>query len=276
MRPIAISMTAKGLLSLVGFTIGFLVNGLECGALGLVMAWLATLFAYDLPQALAIPEARLDPPRFDPTKLARLFGRALPLGITISLVALSASIPRGFVKQERDFAEVGVFAAARPAVNPGIIVINALGQSATPRLARLHADGARREFLALFGKMMLLALGLGGAGILVAFLIGGPVLRLLFRPEYAEHVDLLVWLMIAAGLDYAASIIGYAMTAARVFRSQVPLFAVVCAVTFIGCRLWTGRFGLVGAAFGIILAKSVQLAGSAILLAIRMRRGATT
>src|SRR5262249_13409801 len=149
--------------------------------------------------------------------------------------SLTTSVPRIFIERGRGFAELGIFTAIAYLMNPGTIVITAIGLSATPRLARLFADGDRSEFIVLFAKMTLLALAFGVAGVIVAILIGEPLLRLLFHPDFADHVDLLVWLMIVAGLGYVGSIAGYAMRAARIDRGQVPLFLIVCGVTALGC-----------------------------------------
>jgi O-antigen/teichoic acid export membrane protein len=271
MSPIAISMMLKGGLLLAAFSVGIEFGSIEFAALLLALAWGVSFLLYDLPQAMATRSICLGARHFDRAILASLFVRALPLGIASFLLALTASLPRVFVERERGFAELGIFSALAYLMSPGAIVVSALAVSTTPRLARLFADGNREAFLGLFAKMMFLALALAIAGVLVAIVAGGPVLRILFRPEFAEHVDLLVWLMVAAGLAYLSSIVASSMTAARVLRSQVPLFIVVSLVTALGCWLWTGPFGLLGAAWALILAGLAQLLGSSLLLGLALR-----
>jgi O-antigen/teichoic acid export membrane protein len=270
MRPIALSMTLKGILSLAAFSVGLAVGGLELATLGLALAWLAVLVGYDWPTARANHGDRLDPPGRDFGRLGRLFLQTLPLGIAIFLVALTASVPPFFIEPERGFRELGVFSALAYLMLPGTLIVNALGQSATPRLASSFADD-RRAFLVLFAKMLALAMGLGVAGVLVAIVLGRPVLALVYRPEYAEHVDLLAWLMVAAGVGYVGSMFGYALTAARILHGQAILFAFVCGATALGCWLWVGPFGLVGAAWGLLFAAGVQLVGSVALFALGLR-----
>ena len=79
---------------------------------------------------------------------------------------------------------------------PGTLVMNALGQSATPRLAALFGSD-RRAFLGLFAKMLLMAAGFGVAGVLSALVLGERVLSFLYKPDYVR-VDLFAWLMAAA------------------------------------------------------------------------------
>jgi O-antigen/teichoic acid export membrane protein len=99
---------------------------------------------------------------------------------------------------------------------------------------------------------------LGGAAILVALVAGRDILTLLYRPEYAQQKDLFVWLMVAAGLGYISSFLGYGMTAARYFRIQIPLFAAATVTAAIACLWLIPIMGSLGAAIALILAAIVQ------------------
>jgi O-antigen/teichoic acid export membrane protein len=273
MRPIAISMMLRGSLSLLALGVGVVWGGgLWAGVVGLVVVWTLLLVAYDVPQVAGGERAI---PRWDARKLGRLFVLALPLGVVLFLIALNVSLPRLFVKRESGLRELGIFTALSYLMVAGSTVVNALGQAATPRLALLINSGDRRRFLRLLGKLLLLGVGIGVAGVLVAWIGGDPLLTLLYRPEYAEHSGLFVWLMAAAGLGYVASFLGYGMTAARFLRIQVVLFAVVCAATSLGCWLWVPTLKLEGAALALVLANGVQLVGSAGILWFGMIRQRT-
>jgi O-antigen/teichoic acid export membrane protein len=100
------------------------------------------------------------------------------------------------------------------------------------------------------------------AGVLVSVFAGYQLLGLLYRHEYAVYNNVLIWLMIVAGMCYITSFLGYGMTAARYFRVQLPLFMVVVAVTF-GASLWLiPRFALTGAALAMGVGALAQLVGS--------------
>src|SRR5262249_26231587 len=98
--------------------------------------------------------------------------------------------------------------------------------------------------------------------VLVAVVLGGPLLTLLYTPEYAGHQVLLIWLMAAAGLGFVGSFLGYGMTAARYFRVQLPLFAGTALVSAGACVVLIPRFGLLGGALAATAGAGFQVAAS--------------
>jgi O-antigen/teichoic acid export membrane protein len=70
----------------------------------------------------------------------------------------------------------------------------------------------------------------------------------------------------AAWLGYLGSVLGYALTAARSFRAQAPLYGATLLAIVVGCMILIPPFGLVGAALAMAAGSVVQLAfGWAIL-----------
>ncbi len=205
-------------------------------------------------------------PRWEWRRLASLAYLAAPLGMVMMLDTLNASIPRYFVEEYLDQASLGVFGAIGYLAVTGTMIIGAVGPSITPRLARAFARQDKQEFLAVCLKLAGLGAALGLAGILVAYVAGPLVLTILYGPEYAAHADLLVWVMCAAAVAYVASFGGYAITAARYFRAQIPLFALVAAGNALACWWLIPRWGLRGAALSLMIAAAVQLSGTLLIL----------
>ena len=98
-----------------------------------------------------------------------------------------------------------------------------------------------------------------------AVVLGRWVLALMFRAEYAGYSGLLTALMVAGALGYMASLLGYAVTAARSFRPQMPLFVVVTIASLVSSALLIPAYGLAGAAIATGISSAVQLAGLALL-----------
>jgi O-antigen/teichoic acid export membrane protein len=188
------------------------------------------------------------------------------------LVSLNANLPRYAIEHNLGIAELGAYAAVASFITAGSTVVNALGQAATPRLARHAASGQPREFLRLTAKLGAVVLCLGVSGVALAILAGRPLLTLAYRPEYAAYTALLTGLLAAAIPAYLAAAMGYAVTAARSFDAQVPLFCVVAAVSGCASFLLVPRYGLTGAAIAVAIAAVAQIAGQGFILGRAVRR----
>jgi O-antigen/teichoic acid export membrane protein len=92
---------------------------------------------------------------------------------------------------------------------------------------------------------------------------GSWLLTALFRAEYGRLQNVFVILMVSAGFSYLASVLGYALTAARRFYCQLPIFAIALVVTAVMCAWLTPRIGLRGAAIGAAAGSLTQLLGAA-------------
>ncbi len=294
MDRIAKSLMIKGPLSLFLLAVGVLLTGSVLGGVvGLAIAWLAVLVAYDIPSGALMlqstsknlgrnfqtaPLSRIGnirahlQPRWDSKTLRKLIGLALPLGVVMMLTSLNANIPRYIIERYLGERELGIFAALAYLIVAGGIVVSALGESASPRLAKYYATGNRSAFQSLLLKLVGIAALLGGVGVSVALVAGRQILTLLYRPEYAEQTGLFVWLMVAAGINYIASFLGYGMTAARYFRAQMPLFFLVTSTSALVCFWLVPSKGLQGAVIALIVAALVQTIFSLGVIVYAIRR----
>jgi O-antigen/teichoic acid export membrane protein len=262
----AVSLAARGLLGIVALALALGWSG----NLALALAWMllartAVYFVYDSTYALRnIQEQRTRGTwRRQAAAQWAIFKQSLPLGIVLMLGAMVISAPRYLVAHSLGERELGVFSAICSLATAGNLLVNSLGQAATPRLARLYAAGDAHGFRALSLKMAGLGAVLGLVGLLGVITLGPFVITLVYRPEYARQASLLTVAMAAAGAGFVASLLGYAITAARRFREQMPLQAACLAATLLSAYLLIPRMGLIGAAVSAGIGSIVQIAAEA-------------
>jgi hypothetical protein len=77
--------------------------------------------------------------------------------------------------------------------------------------------------------------------------------------------------MAAGGVLFMAQFLGFGLTAAGYYHSQVVLNILANVSLFATCYWLVARQGLLGAIFAMLIAAIVQLAGSALVLVIGMR-----
>jgi O-antigen/teichoic acid export membrane protein len=205
-------------------------------------------------------------PALEWRRIARLARESTPLGVILLLGSLQVNVPRYFVQHDGGEVALGLFAAAYQLTSAGTIVVQALGGGAAPRLARAAAAGDVSAFSAFARKLVLGAAGLGVLGVATSLLVGKPVLEIVFRAEFGAAAGVLVVLSAAAGVGFVATLLGYALTAARVITVQPLLLSASLAVATAGCAVLVPAYGAEGAAWALVLGSLVQAIWSAIAL----------
>jgi O-antigen/teichoic acid export membrane protein len=266
MSRIALSMMGRAVMSVAALGIALCVTGsIAAASMALAAARIAALLLFDI--RTGEPLARTN--RAERLTILRT---ALPLGLVLMLVTLNTNLPRYAIEQKLGTRELGAFAGVASFLTGGNTVVNALGQSATPRLARFFAGGDRHGFRRLTVQLTILSAGLGAAGIAGALLLGAPLLRILYRAEFAQYAGVLAAVMTAAIPVYIAGTLGYVITSVRAFDAQLPLFCAVAASCAAASWLLVPRLGLMGAPAALAIAACVQVAGELVILARAFRR----
>jgi O-antigen/teichoic acid export membrane protein len=287
MDRVALSMMLRGPSALVLVGVGVLLTtDLIWATVGLVIAFALTLVGYDFPvgrrtlgsvqqtedrQLLNASQTVSLHPRWEASTLTRLVWLSLPLGCVMMLISLRTNIPRYFVEHYLGERELGIFAAMIYLMVVGNQLVVALGRSATPRLANHYAHGNVGAFRVLLFKLIGIGALVGVMGVLGAALWGRGILQVLYRPEYAEHPSVFLWLMIAAAFSHMASFLGYAMTAARQFWAQIPLFVAVNALTVVTCFWLVPSLGLKGGAISYAISMATELLCSLVVVGLALR-----
>jgi O-antigen/teichoic acid export membrane protein len=283
MAEISKSLISRALLSVLGLGIATYVSrNLLWGLAGILLARTIVLFGYDISgrtqgfggQPKWFCRSELLRPRFDLRVQGELLWLSFPLGIVVLLGCLNSSIPSFFIKQALGERDLGIFSTLGFMVSVGNMAVVSLGQSAFTRLARSYATGNLAAFGALLSKLLVFGAMIGVCGMIVSKLAGRQILTGLFRPEYADRAELLPWIMAAGGVLFMAQFLGFGMTAAGLYNSQVVL-NILANVSLFAASYWLiTRQGLLGAILAMLIAAIVQLGGSVMTLVIGVQKRA--
>jgi len=280
MAEISKSLMARAPLSLLGLAIiTYFSRSLLWGLTGIVLARAIVCFGYDMRERTHGLRghskwfSRSDglTPRFDARVHRELLWLSFPLGVVVLLTALNSSVPSYFIKHALGERDLGIFSALGLMISAGNMAVVSLGQSAFTRLAKSYANGDLLAFSSLLGKLLAFGAALGICGMIISKCAGRQILTILFRPEYAEHADLLPWIMAAGGVLFMAQFLGFGMTAAGYYNSQVTLNILANVSLFAACSWLVARQGLLGAIIAMLIAAIVQLAGSVMVLVAGLR-----
>ena len=279
MRLISASLTARGVLALLGLTAALLLTrSIVWGAGAICLSWAGIAAFYDARRGRQIQVAdgslsgRIpNRPCFDVRALSALTRLASPLGVVAVLWSLNATMPRYFVAAYRGQRELGVFAAMATLAFAGQTIIFSLGNTGMPRLSVYHAHGQYKRYRNLVLKMMCAGTAMGIAGIALAAIAGDRVVMLLYSRDFAGCRGVLTWLMVAAGAAYPTGVYIYSVLAARMYREVLWAALLATAAQAALCVPLIGRGGLLGAS-GVLIAVPLLQAGMLALFVARTKR----
>jgi len=269
---LATSLTLKGVASILIFTIAFWRSrSLVIAVAAMGLTWLLVFLSYDLGvvRRTSGPEAILL--RANVRTLKRLALMSLPLGFVMALMSLNTNIPRYVLEHYKGPSEFGIYASLAYLGTAASLVINALGQSAAARLSRMFADRQFDRFKSLLRRFVLLGLLIGIVGVPAAALFGGYVLSLVYRPEYAHHLNVFLVMVATTSILAVASFLGYGLTAARSFKVPLVIIGASTLTTVILSFALIPRCGLMGAAFALLVGAITQVIGFAVGVVLELR-----
>ncbi len=272
----ACSLMLRNTLALVAvLAVTLYVKQIIPSLVAMAIVFLLVLFIYDISRAVRLLsfEAGSDQikhlliPRFDSKIILSLVWLALPLGLVMFLRSLENSVPRYILESFHGEAALGYFAAIAYPVVVSSIVIGAIGQSASPKLANYCVNN-----FAAYHRLMRKLLFLGF--IMGLFFVGGVVLfgklalTVVYSIEYANYDTEFILLAVGAAIGFMTSFYGYSFTAARLFKTLLVMRIMSCVVMVLVSFWLIPLYGLCGAAISSIVTLLVTLVCRYIMMSI--------
>jgi O-antigen/teichoic acid export membrane protein len=260
MRTAGIGLIINGTLSAVLVAAGLWIRPSLPGAAGLyAVASVVTLIGWDLPRMRTALHASGRPLSAAGGLAAarNLIWRALPLGLSSVVGSLQINLPRYIVAVYLGPAAVAVFSALAYLPTLGNLIANAVAQAALPVLAR-DLQISRIVYARRLRILVQSGVALGAASVIGAALVGRSLVAAIYSAQIAAHVDVMIWLMIAAALPYSFLFLGTALTARLRFGTQLMISS-AGLLTVASCVIpLVQRYGLRGGAYALCAGSLVE------------------
>jgi len=264
MRVISASLILKGIVSSIIVLLSLLWQKNNVIVItSLVISWIIVFVCYDLRKALSLGPIRITLPRRG--VLIELLKKGIPLGFVSLIISLNDSIPKLIIERQLGTEELGYFSSIVYITFAGGTVINALGQSAAPRLANHYINNII-NFKRMVNKLALTGLLIGLLLIAIAYIFGDYILSIAYTSDYLKYKKLFVLVMLWASIGYVSSFYGYAMTAARKINVQPKIFIMVLIVIALLSLVLIQDYGLYGVVYAMIAGAIVQLISSYLVI----------
>lgn len=191
-------------------------------------------------------------------KMSDIFLISWPLGLVVFANTLNLNIPRYVIAHYYDETMVGIFASISYFIVAGATLVNAIGQSAVPRLAKLGITNML-AFKNLSRQIFLLIFLVGITGVLIAHYFGDWILRLVYTDAISNYNSLFIQIMMSGVAVYSSVAIGCSLTALRDFRLQ-GFFSIINIIIMTFTSLFLiSSYGLAGAAAAIGITHLVKM-----------------
>ena len=252
------------------FTTTFLWSGLYWFTQDLLVSTIITfavtcvvlVVAYGLPARGVFPLL----PSFNLRGIAGILWECLPLFIAAFLNQYLANAPRFAIHASLGDEELGVFAIIyMPAVAINMLSLFVFRPLLT-RMALRWAEGKREEFLSIVRKGLLTTAAAFVVVAAVTYVIGAPLLTLVFSTDVSGYVGELMVLVLAGALNAAGVILYYALATMRRLRAVLVSYAAAGATAYLIAPMLTKSHAMMGAS----LAYAATMGLLAILFVIFM------
>lgn len=233
------------------FTTTFLWSGLYWFTQDLLTSTLITfavtcvvlVVAYGLPARGVFPLL----PSFNLRGIAGILWECLPLFLAAFLNQYLANAPRFAIHAALGDEELGVFAIIyMPAVAINMLSLFVFRPLLT-RMALRWTEGKRDEFFAIVRKGLLTTAGAFVIVAAVTYVIGSPLLTLVFGTDVSGYVAELMVLVLAGALNAASVILYYALATMRRLHAVLAVFAVTGATAYLIAPALTRSYAMMGA-----------------------------
>lgn len=252
---VSISIILRNIASLGVFILVFYytLGHLLLAVLSQVIVGIVVLLAFDCPRGAMVLKTQngILIPQFDRRILVKLARLSLPLGLVTMIISINANFPRYLLEHYLGEGAVGIFTALAQLPLAGGIVMTALGHANLPRMARGFASGNISSFIKLVWRLVGCGVLLGALLVLGAWGWGRPIILMAYGPEYAEHENSLLLLIVAGGISYISSGLGYGLNATRAYFRYFVFYAISAGLGIISGVVLIPAYGLEGAGWTV-------------------------
>ena len=250
------SLFFKSIASILVFVVlDMVTKNLLLSCIGLDLIWLVVLFFYDIPKTkkLILKEEKIS--------LANIIKLYKDGFFSFSILFLAV-----YLVNAQKYALDGVVAESLQAIF-GIVLMPAtiislacqyLLQPILNTIANLYALGQKKEFNILIFKSSLLVLVFGLVCIIGAYLLGIPVLNMLYGVDISNYKLCLILIIVGAIFYSLSTLVSAALTTIRHTFVQFIVYSLTSLFALFVSKLFIIKFSLIGASFAYLLCMCIQ------------------
>lgn len=266
---VGISLFLKSVFSVVAFiAFDLITKNLLISCLVLDLVWLILFLVYDLPKSKCI----IKKDSYSFSNVLRLFKTGF-----FSFAILFLSV---YLVNAQKYALDGVVEESLQAIFGMILmpatIISLAGQYLLQpilnTMANLYSNGEKKEFNKIVFKALLLIVAFGVVCVIGAYILGIPVLNILYSVHIDDYKLHLLIIIFGAILYSMSTLLSAALTTVRYTFVQFIVFSISSVIAFVISRILIGQFSIYGAATAYLITMACQFILYVIIYIVIMKK----
>lgn len=266
---VGISLFLKSVFSVVAFiAFDLITKNLLISCLILDLVWLILFLVYDLPKSKCI----IKKDSYSFSNVLRLFKTGF-----FSFAILFLSV---YLVNAQKYALDGVVEESLQAIFGMILmpatIISLAGQYLLQpilnTMANLYSNGEKKEFNKIVFKALLLIVTFGVVCVIGAYILGIPVLNILYSVHIDDYKLHLLIIIFGAILYSMSTLLSAALTTVRYTFVQFIVFSISSVIAFVISRILIGQFSIYGAAIAYLITMACQFILYVIIYIVIMKK----
>lgn len=140
------------------------------------------------------------------------------------------------------------------------------------KMSLLWSDGSKKEFLKLFRLQIIIIAGITVVCEIGAYILGIPVLSLLYNTNLESYKAELLVLLLGGGFLALSGLLVTIMTILRIQNSQAIGYAIIAILAYILSPVFVKRYAVMGASVLYLLLMVLLCVIFGVLLMVQMKR----
>ena len=266
---VGISLFLKSVFSVVAFiAFDLITKNLLISCLVLDLVWVILFLMYDLPKSKSI----IQKDSYSFSNVLRLFKTGF-----FSFAILFLSV---YLVYAQKYALDGVVEESLQAIFGMILmpatIISLAGQYLLQpilnTMANLNSNGEKKEFNKIVFKALLLIAAFGVVCVIGAYILGIPVLNILYNVNIDDYKLHLLIIIFGAILYSMSTLLSAALTTVRYTFVQFIVFSISSVIAFVISQILIGQFSIYGAAIAYLITMACQFILYVIIYIVIMKK----
>ena len=244
-----ISLSLKGIIGLIGFTlVDYFTKSITLALVSLIILNLAFFYFYDYKNVKEYLNGKVS---FN--NILLILKETLPIFIYSFLAMYVANICKYMLDYFDTEEAQNIFGII---FMPSTVIGLCSAYIVVPIITNLNdllKSKKYKEFNKLVSKMMIILVGVGMVAIIAAYVLGIPILNILYGMDLSDYKNLLLLVLVGATFYTLANVYSQVLVLLHVHKMQTLIYVVMSIISTLICYFLISSYKLSGSVYSYVI-----------------------